>query len=255
MREPHTVCQQAPGALLAVSGLTVSYGERTVLNDLDLIVRRGELVALFGPNGSGKSTFFKAVMGSVPSRGDIHLDGHLARTLPVRTRATLVTHVPQEHDAVFPLRVVDVVVMGRTPYLQRHRGPLADDMMMALRALRDVGAEDLADRVYTELSGGQRQLVMLARALAQDCPLILLDEPTASLDYGNQHLTWQLMRMLAERGHGVLVCSHDPRPVREFCHRALVLGRHGALLGDGIPADVLDDAVLHNLYPQLAVAP
>lgn len=240
----------ADDVVLSVRGLHAGYPGRKVLDGLDFDLRHGELVSLFGPNGTGKTTLFTCLMGRLPHQGRVLLGGRPVTAMPVRERARLVTHVPQHHGVVFPLTVVDVTVMGRTPRLHRHRGPRAEDVALAVKALEEVGAAHLCDRLYTQLSGGQRQLVLLARALVQDTPLLLLDEPTASLDYGNQLLVWSVVEGIVAEGRTVLICSHDPGPVRRSCRRALVLGRDGRLLADGPSQEVLDQTMVDRLYPQ-----
>ncbi len=238
-----------PATLLKVDGLIAGYGSRPILQGLDCEVRSGELVSLFGPNGTGKSTFFRCILGRLRHGGTVLLGDAKVEALSATDRARRVTYVPQEHGGVFPLSVLDVVLLGRTPHLVRHRGPSQTDVDVALQALTEVGIDGLANRLFTQLSGGQRQLVLIARALAQDAPLLLLDEPTASLDYGNQAVLWQIVSRVAASGRGVLICTHDPAPVRKHCTRALVLGREGRLLADGPPREAVSDEMVARLYP------
>lgn len=236
-------------SLVDVRDLSAGYGERQILTDISFSIAPGELVSLFGPNGTGKSTLFRCLMGRLRHQGTVRLGDVPAGELSVAERAKKVAHVPQDHGAAFPISALDVVLLGRTPYLQRHRGPRRQDAEVAMQALETVGIGRLARDLYTQLSGGQRQLVLLARALAQQAPLLLLDEPTASLDYGNQRLVWNVVTDIAESGRGVLICTHDPHPVRRECDRALVLGRAGTFLADGPPTDVLTATCLNTLYP------
>lgn len=234
--------------MLTVRDVSFAYGTTPVLDGVGFELARGELCALFGPNGTGKSTLFKCVLGHLARRGEVHIDGQDTARLGAGRLARLVAYVPQEHRPPFPYLVREMVLMGRTPHLGGVFGPSRRDEAAAEEAMERIGVEDLADRSYTTLSGGQRQLVLLARALAQDTPLLLLDEPTASLDFGNQLLLWQTVRGLTAEGRTALICTHDPNHVLWFCDRALVLGRHGRLLEDGPVDDVVRDDLVRSLY-------
>lgn len=234
---------------LQVRGLSFAYGPHTVLDRIDLDLRAGELCALFGPNGSGKSTLYRCVLGHLRHSGAVTLDGvDLARLRPAEV-ARRISYVPQQHTNPFPFTVLDMVLMGRTPHLGGVFGPDRHDVHTCLDVLEQVGLSAERDRLYHTLSGGQRQLVLIARALAQDCQVLLLDEPTASLDFGNQMLVWRTIRQLAHQGRVVLVCTHEPNHVLWFCDRVLALGRGGRLLADGTPADVVTESLVNTLYP------
>jgi len=238
---------------LEVRGLSFAYGKHRVLDRIDLALRSGELCALFGPNGTGKSTLYRCILGHLRHGGTVTLDGeNLARLRPAEV-ARRVSYVPQQHTNPFPFTVLDMVLMGRTPHLGGVFGPRRQDIQACERVLAQVGMAAERDRLYHTLSGGQRQLVLIARALAQDCHVLLLDEPTASLDFGNQMFVWRTVRDLARQDRAVLVCTHEPNHVLWFCDRVLVLGRDGHPLADGTPAEVITGGLVSALYP--AVGP
>jgi len=234
---------------LEVRGLSFAYPPRRVLDEVDFDLAAGELCALFGPNGSGKSTLYRCVLGHLRHEGTARLDGvDLTRLRPAQV-ARRISYVPQQHSNPFPFTVIDMVLMGRTPHLGGVFGPRQRDVQQCERVLEQVGLAAERDRLYQTLSGGQRQLVLIARALAQDCDVLLLDEPTASLDFGNQMGVWRTIRELARDGRAVLVCTHEPNHVLWFCDRVLALSRDGRIAADGAPADVVNRALVASLYP------
>jgi iron complex transport system ATP-binding protein len=234
--------------MLRVHDVSFAYDTTPVLDRVGFDLRAGELCALFGPNGTGKSTLFKCILGHLSRTGEVHVDGQDTARLSAARLARLVAYVPQEHRPPFPYLVREMVLMGRTPHLGGVFGPSREDEAVAEEAMARIGVADIADRSYTTLSGGQRQLVLLARALAQDTPVLLLDEPTASLDFGNQLLLWQTVRGLVAEGRTALICTHDPNHVLWFCDRALVLGRDGRIAADGTAQEVVSDRLVETLY-------
>ncbi|HEU5319629.1 MAG TPA: ABC transporter ATP-binding protein, partial [Methylomirabilota bacterium] len=187
--------------VLAAHGLGFGYRGKPVGRDVDLEVRAGEVLCLLGPNGSGKTTLFKTMLGLLaPQAGEVRLGGRPIAALARDKIARSVAYVPQAHAAHFPFRVADMVVMGRTAHLGPFASPSREDHAKARAALDALGIADLAETEYTRISGGQRQLVLVARALAQDAPAIVMDEPTASLDFGNQVGVLSEVRRLAARG-------------------------------------------------------
>ena len=236
---------------LAARSLSFAYGDQNVLDDLDLDFVPGELCALFGPNGSGKSTLYRCILGYLRHLGTVTLEDKDLSRLSPREVSRHIAYVPQHHTNPFPFTVLDMVLMGRTPHLGGAFGPQRSDVIAALDVLERVGLRDESARLFHTLSGGQRQLVLIARALVQDCPVMLLDEPTASLDFGNQVLLWRTIRALALEGRTVLVCTHEPNHVLWFCDRVLALGRDGRLWADGTPAEVMTEKLISELYPSV----
>ncbi len=245
----HAAAAQAPEApVLAAHRLGFGYGARTVGRDLDLHVRAGEVVCLLGPNGSGKTTLFKTMLGLLPAQaGEVRLAGTPMRSLQRADIARRVAYVPQAQAAHFPFRVLDMVVMGRTAHLGLFAAPTREDRRKALAALETLGIGALADTEYTRISGGQRQLVLVARALAQDAPAIVMDEPTASLDFGNQVVVLSEVRRLAAQGLAVLLSTHDPDHAFSIAARVALLDG-GRLVAQGAPADVLTAERLRAVY-------
>ena len=220
-----------------------------VLRDVSFAVAPGQLVAVLGPNGSGKTTLLKCLAGLwAPSSGRIVLDGRdLARLAP-RERARRLAVVPQEHAPAFPYTVQDAVLMGRAPHIPAYASPSSQDRWAARVAMEAVGIGELAARPTSRLSGGERQLTLIARALAQEAPLLLLDEPTAHLDFRNQHRVLGLVRRIAaDKALTVIMTHHDPNLVAGIADQVLLL-KEGALLAEGAPGAVLTEDLLGRLY-------
>ena len=228
--------------------LTIGYPDRTVGSGLDVALSTGEVLALLGPNGGGKTTLLKTLLGLLkPKAGEVRLGGKPLDNYSIRERARVVAYVPQVHISTFAFTVETVVLMGRTAHGSLFSRPSGQDRAVAQAALARFGIAALASRPYTMISGGERQLVLLARALAQEPQFIVLDEPTASLDFGNQGKVMREIRALAKSGHGVLFTTHDPNHALRAADRAYLL-REGTRIADGPVATVLNREQLEALY-------
>lgn len=211
--------------------------------------RRQEIVAILGPNASGKSTLLRLAAGVIaPLSGRIEIDGVNLSDLDLRTRAQRIALVQQESELLFPLRVWEFVLQGRYPYGRRLRFESAKDSLLAGNALSQVGADALAGRWMNELSGGEKQRVILARALAQEPALLLLDEPTQHLDVGGKvELLRRLRKLADEHRYTVLVVTHELNLAAEFSDRILLMHK-GKCLRVGTPADVYDRNLLQEVF-------
>jgi iron complex transport system ATP-binding protein len=235
--------------IVACEGLSFSYGELPVLHDLSLSLDRGSFTGLIGPNGCGKSTLLRILSGILPpSRGRVTFEGRALDQIPRRERATLIAYVPQQQRSVFPFTALEVVVTGRTPYGSRFRFESAADREIALKALEDIGASHLRSRPVTELSGGEQQMVSVARALAQNASVLLLDEPAASLDLKHRaQLGSALRRLREERGLTALVVTHDLQML-DSSFDSLFAMREGRIVAQGPPSEVLREDVLAGAF-------
>ncbi|PTM40549.1 ABC transporter ATP-binding protein [Bosea sp. 124] len=223
---------------LKASGLAYGYRERLIGRDIALSLARGEVLALLGPNGSGKTTLLKTLLGLLPARdGTLTLDGAPLAALSPPQRARALGYVPQAHAGTFAFTVLAVVLMGRSAHGNIFAAPSARDHAVAHAMLARFGIAHLAERPYTLISGGERQLVLIARALAQEPAYVILDEPTASLDFGNQGRVMSEIRRLAAEGLGVLFTTHDPNQALRHADRVMMI-RDGQALASG-PADAL----------------
>ncbi len=239
-----------PGApLVEVEGLCFGFGERPVLCGVSLSVKPGEFLALLGANGSGKSTLLRLIGGALrPGAGEVRLDGTPTRAIPRRALARRVATVAQSPILPEGFTVAEYVMLGRTPFLRALQAEGPADWAAARRALVAAGCLDLAGRLLGELSGGERQRAVLARALAQEPELLLLDEPTAHLDPGyGQELLATLLRLNREEGLTVLAVLHDLNLAAAACPR-LVLLHDGRLVADGASEEVITPALLKLAY-------
>ncbi len=236
-------------AALDVSGLTVSYGPRVVLRDVCLSLPPGRLLGLVGPNGSGKTTLIRAISGVVaPRAGEVRLDGDDALRLSAREVALRTAVVPQNPNLPPAFTALELVLMGRTPHLGLLATEGRADVEASRQAMLATDTWELADRRIGELSGGERQRVLVARALAQDTPLLLLDEPTAHLDVGHQAATLRLMvRLCRSEGKAVLAAVHDLTLAAQFCDRMVML-HQGRVVAEGSPGEVLTPDRLRQVY-------
>ena len=233
---------------LALAALTVELGGKRVLDGVDASVGRGEWVALIGPNGAGKSTLLRAVAGLVAYQGSVTVDGLDAARLRRRALARRIAFVPQAPHLPPGMRVQEYVLLGRTP----HTGPFGyegpHDLDAVRLALERLGLTELAERPLRTLSGGEQQRAVLARAIAQDAPFLLLDEPTASLDLGRQQQALDLVSGLRERGELTVLCAmHDLTLAGQYANRLLLLS-HGRLVAEGPPSEIATEALIATHY-------
>ena len=234
--------------MLKVENLWFSYGKKTVLKDINFELKKGELCGLFGPNGTGKSTLFRCCLRFlVPDSGCIRIMGQKIDTLKIKELARHVAYVPQAHHSTFSFTAGDMVLMGRTPHLNRYSTPSALDRKVAWEAMETLDIAHLAHESFDRLSGGQQQMVLIARAIAQEPEMILLDEPAAALDFSNQVNLWELLKKIADQGTTILACSHDPNHVAWFCHTTVVLDSSG-ILAKGDPSQVLCQEIMNRIY-------
>ncbi|MGB3273096.1 MAG: ABC transporter ATP-binding protein [Xanthobacteraceae bacterium] len=234
--------------VLAAHHLTIGYGDKMVASDLSLGCAAGTVTCLLGPNGVGKTTLFKTLLGLLPALdGNVAVGGDDLATLTRREIARRIAYVPQAHLTEFAYTVIDLVVMGRTAYLGAFGKPRPIDYDKALAALDMLGIADLAEREITRISGGQRQLAFIARALAQESRIIFMDEPTASLDLGNRVRVLRTVRTLAQEGLAIVLSTHEPEYAFEIADRVAVLG-HGSRFVTGEVQAVLTADVLSGLY-------
>ena len=231
-----------------VERLSFSYGAHPVLRDVSFRAEPGQLVAVLGPNGAGKSTLFRCMLGFLPHyQGSISLCGQDVRSLSRRELAHLAAYIPQSSQPLFDYTVRDTVLMGAAGGLEPLRQPGRQQLETAQRMMELVGIAPLADRGIRRISGGERQLTLIARALAQQARILLMDEPAANLDYGNQFRLLQQVRRLTEQGYTVLLSTHDPEHALRFATHVLAL-HGGTVAACGQVEEMLTEELLHTLY-------
>src|SRR5262245_33678746 len=233
---------------LATRDLAIGYRGHLVGRGISLTLAPGEVLCLLGPNGAGKTTLFRTLLGlQRPLGGAVLIDeSPLDDFRPIEI-ARRMAYVPQAHVTEFSFTVLDVVLMGRTARLKAFASPGEADERIARDKLAGLGIAALADADYTRISGGQRQLALIARALAQEAPILVLDEPTASLDFGNQTMVLGRVRDLAADGFGVLLSTHDPDHALLVADRVAIMAE-GGLSAVGPTNDVITGAVLSRIY-------
>lgn len=231
-----------------VKSLSFSYENRTVLHDISFSVGKGEFFSILGPNGAGKSTLFRCMLGLLSGySGQILVDGIDSRHFSVREAAKRIAYIPQSSHSIFNYSVFNIVLMGRTSGLSPFRSPSKADKEICHWAMEKIGITHLADRCFHRLSGGEQQLVLIARALAQKAPILMLDEPTANLDFGNQLLVLEQARALAREGYTIIQTTHNPEQSYMFSDRILMLQK-GRVLAEGIPSQVMTAQTIQALY-------
>ncbi|HKL29534.1 MAG TPA: ATP-binding cassette domain-containing protein, partial [Natrialbaceae archaeon] len=239
--------------LIDVDDVSVSLGGTAVLDDVSASVPEGRFVGLIGPNGAGKTTLLRTVSGVLdPDAGRVTIDGDDVATLSSQASSQRVAVVPQDTTVSFDFSVEQVVEMGRHPYRTRFGGGNADDRRIVQDAMERVDVERFADRLVGSISGGERQRAILARALAQDTPVLLLDEPTASLDVTRQVETLALVRELVEEGKTAVAAIHDLDLAARFCDDLLLLSG-GKIVASGSPERVLDGDTVSDAFDGRAV--
>ena len=225
---------------IEAKGVRFSYGKNEILHGVDFAAQKGQLIAVLGPNGAGKSTLFRCL-------GSITIEGREVKNMQPREIAAKVAYIPQTHTPTFHYTVLEMVLMGTTHRVRGLQSPGEKELAIARGALAQVGIADMENRSYGRLSGGEQQLVLIARALAQQTELLIMDEPTSSLDYGNQLRVMQRVRALARQGYTILLSSHNPQQALLFSDRILAL-HDGVICADGTPEKVITPELLETLY-------
>ena len=233
---------------LEAENITVNLGGRKVLSSCSLCAKRGEFIGIIGPNGAGKSTLLKSVLGLIPrEQGMVAMFGQSVSSLSAKEKARLAAYMQQSVQLTFGFTGLDVVMAGRYPHLCWWQSESKEDRRIALACMEFTGTACFKDTPVHQLSGGERQRVLMAKVLAQEAPLVLLDEPTASLDLVYQEEIFRYCQKLGEQGKSVLMVVHDLRLAAKFCSR-LILLRQGEILADGLPEEVLTSKNLESAY-------
>jgi len=228
--------------------VSFSYGEGAVLRGVSFSAGPGDLVAVLGPNGAGKSTLFGCLLGVLrPQQGAVLLDGRDVMTLSGAEIAREIAYIPQSVSVTYNYTVLDTVLMGATHQIGLFAAPKKEQTDKAMAALESLGIGHLAQRGVAKISGGERQLTLLARALVQDARVLLMDEPTANLDYGNAFRVMQRIQTLGAQGYTVVFSTHEPNHALRYATRVLALSG-GSVLADGVPGAVLTEELLTALY-------
>ncbi len=235
-------------AYLSMQNGEFNYGENLVFSGLNLEVHKDEVLCILGANGCGKTTLLRCLNGSMRLRqGKVHLGDNDINSLKIDEVARRIGFVFQEHTAPFPFSVLEVVRMGRAPHLSLFATPSHRDTEIAEEKLNLVGMHHLKDKPYTQISGGERQLVLIARTLAQEPEIILMDEPTSHLDFRNQTIILQIVNRLAESGLGILMTSHLPDHALLYSSRVALM-KDGQFISTGKPDDVMTEHSLKEVY-------
>ena len=233
---------------IEVQNLTFSYGEQPALRNVSFSVQKGTLTAVLGANGAGKSTLFRCLLGFLtPQAGEIRLSGRPLSAYSRREAAEKIAYIPQSSEPIFNYTVIDTVLMGTTGTMNVLQRPGRRQQEAAMQALQRLGLEALAQRGIGTISGGERQLALIARALVQNAEILIMDEPTANLDFGNQQRVLAQIRALTTRGYTVLLSTHNPEHALRYAHRVLAL-QGGHIAADGQTETALTPQLLQTLY-------
>lgn len=234
--------------IFKIENLSGGYGKKEICKHISCNLNHGEILCILGQNGCGKSTFFKLILSIIKkSTGEIFFENKPITSLNEREKAKIIAYIPQQHNPLFDFSVLDVVLFGRTSYFKNFGSPLQYDIDFARESLKKLGILHLENENYTRLSGGQRQLVLIARAIAQDAKILILDEPTANLDYANAINVINIIKNLALQGYIIIMASHKIDEVFE-CGDKVVLMKNGEIFLQGKTKDVLTSKNLFEIY-------
>lgn len=233
---------------LVVEKASFAYGKQNVFKDVSFSLQEKTILCLLGPNGTGKSTLIQCLDRLIPLKsGRILLNGRDTCHFSRRELAQKIAYIPQSHTAVFPFLVRDIVAMGRTPHLGVFSSPGKQDRQKVMDELESLGIGHLAEKPYTELSGGERQLVLFASVVVQEPELLLLDEPTSHLDFGNQMRVLEVIKNLATKGLSVIMATHSPEHAFLCADYAAIMS-HGTLAAWGPPQEVITEKNIRDVY-------
>lgn len=230
------ICFQYPGS------------NKRILKNASLELNKGEILSVLGPNGAGKTTLLNCMAGLfVPQSGEIFLEGRNMKDMKPSETASIVGYVPQIHVPAFNYTVLDFIMMGRAPKLSVLQRPSDEDMQICYDVMDEMGITKLAGKSYMEISGGERQQTLIARAIVQNPEVILFDEPTAHLDYGNQQKVLSLILKMAERGFAVVITTHNPDHALLLGNRTAIVSRKGNILS-GQTEEIITEENLMEIY-------
>lgn len=237
--------------LIDVKNISFSYDEKgrdKVFEDISFSIDEGEVLCILGPNGTGKTTLLKCLnkLHNIDS-GEVLIKGKNINSLSFSDISKVIGYIPQGHVPTFPFSVLDVVLMGRAPYLNIMESPKEKDLKIAERSLKNLGISDMGDKEYTNLSSGERQLVFLARVLAQEPDVLLLDEPTSHLDFGNQIRLLEIVEQLSNQGLSIIMSSHYPDHAFLSSNKVAIL-KQGSFIDFGTPDAVVTEKNLNRAY-------
>ena len=234
--------------MIEVKDLCFSYGDHEVLRDMSFTIPEKRLVAVLGVNGAGKSTLFKCMLGLLKGyTGSILLDDRDIRSLSRSERASKIGYVPQNEKQIYNYTVTETVLMGMAHTIHPISAPKKEHLDKAEEVMERMGIAHLASRGINEISGGERQLALLARVIAQDSEILIMDEPTANLDYGHQHQVMMMIKHLAEQGYTILLSTHNPEHAVMYATDVMAL-KDRRLLVSGKNEDVMTDELIDELY-------
>ncbi|KMT21794.1 ABC transporter ATP-binding protein [Clostridium cylindrosporum] len=233
---------------IEVSGLNFKYKSRIILKDISFKAEKGDLLCVLGPNGVGKSTLFKCILGLLKNyQGEIIIDKKNLRKISRKEMAKQVAYIPQSHYPTFNFTVLNTVLMGMTVHLGGVSSPKLEDEKVAIETLEKLGIDHLANRGYAEISGGERQLALIARAIVQRAKVLIMDEPTANLDYGNQIRVMEQIKSLTNRGYTIILSTHNPEHAFLYGNKVMVM-LDGRIISFGSPREELSEDLLNTVY-------
>ena len=234
--------------IIELKNLSIGYGNKSVLQDVNAKINKGEIVGIIGCNGAGKSTLLKTIRGLLPKQsGDILYFGRKLESFSEKELAREVAYLQQNVEVGFGYTGKDIVLAGRYPYMKWWKGESISDEELALKCMEYTGTKELAERPVNEVSGGQKQRILLAKVLAQQTPILFLDEPTTGLDMVYQEEIFRFSQALAEMGKTILMVVHELNLAAKYCSRIILLGE-GTVIADGRPDNVFTEKILSKAY-------